>query len=36
MQDVTLESFRRLWGRVLSTDEAIAELQGAAAAAKAA
>jgi len=36
MQDVTLESFRRLWGRVLSTDEAIAELQAAAAAARAA
>jgi biuret amidohydrolase len=36
MQDVTLESFRRLWGRVLSTDEVIAELQAAAAAARAA
>jgi nicotinamidase-related amidase len=27
MQDVTLESFRRLWGRVESTDTVIAELR---------
>lgn len=27
MQDATLKTFRRLWGRVLSTDEVIAEMQ---------
>ncbi len=27
MQQATLKSFRRLWGRVLATDEVIAELR---------
>ncbi|MBU2407032.1 MAG: cysteine hydrolase [Gammaproteobacteria bacterium] len=30
MQEVTLESFRRLWGRVLTTDEVLGELQASA------
>lgn len=30
MQDATLRSFRRLWGRVLTTDEVLAEMQAAA------
>lgn len=29
MQDVTLRGFRRLWGRVMSTQEVLAELAGA-------
>ncbi|KQP44654.1 cysteine hydrolase family protein [Pseudorhodoferax sp. Leaf274] len=36
MQEVTLESFRRLWGRVVDTEEAMRELAGATRAAKAA
>jgi hypothetical protein len=26
MQEATLKTFRRLWGRVLSTDEVVAEM----------
>ena len=33
MQEATLKTFRRLWGRVMSTDEVIAELDAARAAA---
>ncbi|HKZ74361.1 MAG TPA: hypothetical protein VJ011_09865, partial [Steroidobacteraceae bacterium] len=28
MQNASLRTFRRLWGRVMSTDEVIAELEG--------
>ena len=36
MQHTTLASFRRLWGRVMSTDEVVRELQGSAPAARSA